>query len=432
MIATPTVDLNGADSGTGSSLVFTENDPAPAIAPHAIFAAGSTYLAGATLTVALSSGATPDDQLVLIGSPGGTVNDEGNLSIYDAPNETYILVASYTGGADPQTPLVVTFTEDATAEFVQEVLRAIGFANGSETPAGGERNVGFTFTDAAGASSAQAVGVVDVVPVEDPAVPLDDSVAAREDQVRDGSVFLDNGSGPDFSPEGTKIEVIAVDGDATLVGQEIKFKSGALLRIDADGTFSYDPNGSFGYLISPDKALATGAWFETPVDSVTYTVAGGGTATLAIVVGGVDSDEDELRGTADPDIIAGTDERDLFVLTQGGADRVDGAGGNDLLSFGDAFDADDRVKGGDGLDELLLRGATNVVMGAETLLDVERITLGGGASYTLVTASATVADGASLVLDASDLDEATRSTSTAATRPAARSSSLAGTAATIS
>lgn len=399
----PTLDLNGTESGTGSSIVFTENDPATALAPNAVFADDSESFAGATLTVSISEGGTGDDQLVLIGSPGGSVNDEGNLSIYDAPNETYILVATYTGGADPGTPLVVTFTEAATAEFVQDVLRAIGFTNGSETPAAGERSVGFAFTDAEGATSAETVGVVDVVPVEDPAVALDDSVAAREDQILQGSVLLDNGNGPDFSTEGAKFDLIAVDGDAALVGQEIKLKSGALLRINEDGTFSYDPNGSFGYLISPDKALATGAWFETPVETVTYTITGGGTATLTITVAGVDSDDDELRGTPDHDTITGTDRGDLFVLSDGGNERVNGAGGNDLFRFGDTFDAADRVDGDAGIDELLLSGGTDVILGAETLLHVERITLGGGASYRLVTDSATVADGASLLVDGSRL-----------------------------
>ncbi|HEX8640075.1 MAG TPA: hypothetical protein VF704_02850 [Allosphingosinicella sp.] len=400
----PTLDLNGPDAGTNSEIAFAENDPATAIAPAATFNGDSTDFAGATLTVAFTAGASTDDQLVLIGSPGGAVNDEGNLSIYDPAEETWVLAAAYSGGSDPETPLVVTFTARATLEFVEAVLRAVAFANGSETLAAGERTVGFTLTDGEGASSTQQFGVVEVTADSDPPVAADDSIAADEDKILLGSVLDDNGNGGDYDPEGgPPPQVLEVNDDHALVGLPILLASGAVLQINADGTFSYDPNGRFGYLISPDKALATGAVFETPVETVTYTITGGATATLTITVGGVDSIDDELRGTDDHDVIVGTAGPDLFILSQGGDERATGAGGNDRFDFGGTFDNGDRVDGGAGDDELRLSGGLKLLLGAQTLLDVERIVLGPGGSYALTTDAATVADGATLQVDGAEL-----------------------------
>jgi hypothetical protein len=55
--------------------------------------------------------------------------------------------------------------------------------------------------------------------------------------------------------------------------------SGAKLIVNADGTFDYDPNGQFDYLISIAKGAATGAVNTSATDSFTYTIAGGETAT---------------------------------------------------------------------------------------------------------------------------------------------------------
>jgi VCBS repeat-containing protein len=63
--------------------------------------------------------------------------------------------------------------------------------------------------------------------------------------------------------EGGSFSLTAVNGSAVSVGQSIALASGALLRVNADGSFSYDPNGRF-------ENLAPGA---TAKDSFTYTIA---------------------------------------------------------------------------------------------------------------------------------------------------------------
>ena len=77
-----------------------------------------------------------------------------------------------------------------------------------------------------------------------------DLVTATEGTAVSGNVFDDNGNGPDT---GGYLKITAVNGVAASVGQQITLASGALLTLNADGTFDYDPNGAFDHL--PDVLI---------------------------------------------------------------------------------------------------------------------------------------------------------------------------------
>ena len=80
-----------------------------------------------------------------------------------------------------------------------------------------------------------------------------DAFAIDEATVINGasSVFDDNGSGADFDPGGNPFFVTEVNGNAGDVGNQISLPSGALLTLNADGTFAYDPNSAFDALPAP-------------------------------------------------------------------------------------------------------------------------------------------------------------------------------------
>ena len=75
--------------------------------------------------------------------------------------------------------------------------------------------------------------------------------------------MLDN----DDDADGDTLTVTKVDGGAANVGTQIALASGALLTVNADGTFAYDPNGAFEALdagertptASPTRSMATAA-----------------------------------------------------------------------------------------------------------------------------------------------------------------------------
>src|SRR5205085_8902858 len=115
-------------------------------------------------------------------------------------------------------------------------------------------------------------------------VAHNDAVTTTETTIGTGSVFADNGSGADTDPD-TALSVAAVNGDFTKVGQQITLASGALLTVNADGTYSYDPNGKFNGL----AYYGSGAANSSAPDGFTYTLTGGSTATVSVPIHGLTS-----------------------------------------------------------------------------------------------------------------------------------------------
>ncbi|HAH48510.1 MAG TPA: hypothetical protein DCM07_27440, partial [Planctomycetaceae bacterium] len=76
----------------------------------------------------------------------------------------------------------------------------------------------------------------------------------------------DNGNGIDSDPDpGDSFTVAAVNAVSGNVGNQITLASGALLTVNADGTFIYDPNGAFESLGATD----------TTTDTFSYTIDDG-------------------------------------------------------------------------------------------------------------------------------------------------------------
>jgi hypothetical protein len=139
-----------------------------------------------------------------------------------------------------------------------------------------------------------------------------------------GSLFDDNGSGADSDADGDTFTISEVNGSSTNVGQEIILASGAKLTVNADGTYSYDPNGKFNRLTDG----SSGAVHTSTVgDTFSYTLSGGNTVTVTVTVDGVAGPGDWLMGDADNNTITGTPQSDIFVVSQGGDDTVSGLGG---------------------------------------------------------------------------------------------------------
>ncbi len=173
----------------------------------------------------------------------------------------------------------LVYTPDAGASGPDVVTYTLSDGNGGTTT--GTFNVGVASVDDQGLAQADAFAT-------------DETLA-----ITTGNVFADNGSGADSDLDGP-LTVAAVNGSAAAVGVMITLASGAHLTLSADGTFIYDPNHAFDHLPGADSG-ATGL---TGTDSFTYTLAGGGTATVTVTVSGIDSD-DTLVGTAGDDTLKG-------------------------------------------------------------------------------------------------------------------------------
>ena len=116
------------------------------------------------------------------------------------------------------------------------------------------------------------------------AVPTTENTLIRARAVA-GNLFDNNGFGPDSDPDGGTFAVTAVS--VGTVGTPITLPSGALLIVNANGTFNYDPNHKFDYLPAP----GSGASNLTYVDTFSYAITGGDAATVTVTVSGVDTND---------------------------------------------------------------------------------------------------------------------------------------------
>lgn len=184
------------------------------------------------------------------------------------------------------------------------------------------------------------------------AVAQADAATIAENAISTGNLFLNNGSGADSDSDGDALVIALVNGSAANVGTMITLASGAKLTVNADGSYSYDPNGKFVTLTDG----SSGAVNTLATDSFTYTLAGGNTATVTITLNGVAGAGDRLQGDLTHDVIHGTGGADFFIDTAGGNEDWTGLGGNDVFLFGATLTSADKVDGGAGADQLAIQG----------------------------------------------------------------------------
>ncbi|NEP61931.1 MAG: DUF4347 domain-containing protein, partial [Symploca sp. SIO2G7] len=156
--------------------------------------------------------------------------------------------------------------------------------------------------------------IVDTRGQLNPPEAVDDSRSTAEDQVLSANVLVN-----DTDADGDSVFVSAVNGSEANLGQAVTLASGAVVRLNADGSYSYDPNGQF-------DSLNGG---ETATDSFTYTVTDGNqtsegvfnqdSATVNITINGVDPEpepepeEPEVSFEIIPDSVSEADGDSLVL-----------------------------------------------------------------------------------------------------------------------
>jgi large repetitive protein len=178
-------------------------------------------------------------------------------------------------------------------------------------------------------------------------VAVADTLGVGEDDV---SASSGNVLGNDTDVDGDTLSVIEVNGVPGDVNSQVTLASGALLTLNSDGSYDYDPNGAF-------ESLGAG---ETATDSFSYTVSDGNggtdTATVTITVNGANDG---------PVAVADT----LGV----GEDDVSASSGNVL---GNDTDVD-----GDTLSVIEVNGVPGDVDSQITLASGALLTLNSDGSY---------------------------------------------------
>jgi VCBS repeat-containing protein len=190
-----------------------------------------------------------------------------------------------------------------------------------------------------------------------------------------GNLFANNGSGVDDDVDGPALSIAQVNGSALNVGTQIVLASGALLTVNANGTFDYDPGTAF--LETP--VAGSGASNTPGQDSFTYALANGNTVTVTITLTGLDTD-DVMIGTAGADTL----------LSDGGQDDLFGLAGDDVYYIADASDVVHEVagEGNDvvyvGASYALLAGSSVEVLSVNDLGGTDPINLTGNELSNLI------------------------------------------------
>jgi hypothetical protein len=400
-----------------------ENDSADVEGGNGYFAGGPSTPGTTAIrqTIDVSGSAAAIDSGTLLANLSGVFG--GYLGV----NDRMTMTARYLDGTGVQ--LATTTIGGVTAaERGGETLLLPQFGVG-QVPVGtrsieivltaidsGDGNYGNGYADNVSLVLSQLVSntvSIDLAPVDDAPVAVDDVDTADENTIATGNVFDDNGSGPDSDVDGPALSVAEVNGQAADVGQTITLGSGAKLTLNSDGSYSYDPNGK--YVTLTDNS--SGAVNTADEDSFNYTLTNGNTATVTITINGVAGPGDRLAGDATDNTITGTPQGDFFLLQQGGNDKASGLAGNDNFYIGGAMTSDDEINGGGGSDTLALQGNYAALTLGAGVIGLELIALMPGSdtrfglsgkgffSYNITSVDENVAEGTQLNIDAGRLRE---------------------------
>lgn len=227
-------------------------------------------------------------------------------------------IASVTGGTG-NTPLVVTFTTDATTAQVQSVLAAIEYTHTSDDPTNllsgtpqttrdytitlsDGNNVDLDSDDAGGPAPLEQTktGTITISVVNDPPVATDNTNSVTEDTgiPATGNVITDGT--PDSDPD-TLVADLQITGIRTGTegaGGTSTFVTGATVIVGEYGTLTLHPDGSYTYVLddsNPDvDGLSAG---DPPLEDVfTYTLSDGTSTDQAQLT-------ISINGNSDPVVI---------------------------------------------------------------------------------------------------------------------------------
>ncbi len=260
---TPDLDFNGTDTFIYKVTDVEESATATATISVAAVNDAPSFTAGPDQSVLEDAGAQTINPWATDLSPGPT-NESGQSLSFNVTNTNNALFAAQPTVLPDGT---LSFTPAANA-FGTATVTVEAMDNGGTANNGVDTTVPQTFT-------------IEIVGENDAPIAADDTGRTHEDTVFNGNV-LDN----DSDVDGDNLTIVSVNQDTDVVGSQITLPSGALLTLNPDGSFNYDPNNAFEYLQQ----------VETETDSFTYTVSdgngGGQSATVTMTIDGVNDAPD--------------------------------------------------------------------------------------------------------------------------------------------
>lgn len=217
---------DGPTLGSGGTLGYTENDAATAISPAlTVVDLDSTNISGATVQITAAY-----------------VNGQDVLSFVNTPNITGSFNAA-TG--------TLTLSGADTVSAYQAALRAVRYANTSESPSTSPRTVTYTATDVdASPLSGSTTATINVTAVNDSPVAVDVSHSGASSAIGNTALVVDDATDAAPDPAGPQKTITgdllagAIDPDSSALSitpGTIATNDGGSLVIEADGDYTFHP-----------------------------------------------------------------------------------------------------------------------------------------------------------------------------------------------
>lgn len=271
----PSIDLDLDDSsttGNNFSTSFTEDVSSPVNVADVDVSITkvSITLASQPITTAIISIDSPTAGEVL-NYPGAVANISASV---------------------PSSSITLTGSVSASIADFESAINQVTYNNTSNTPTTGNRTINVVLNDSVGNSNT-AVTTVNVTATNDTPSATNDNFVTDEDTAlpMDASrniITTDNSNGVDFDVDGGTLVVSSINGSPANVGVPIALASGAMLTVNANGQFLYDPTTSASLNAQSSGSIP---------DSFTYTIDDGQggvsespSATVTIDVSAVNDD----------------------------------------------------------------------------------------------------------------------------------------------
>jgi VCBS repeat-containing protein len=270
---------------------------------------GGTDTATVTVTIdgandtptANDDAAVTDEETVINIPASGVLANDSDPDTSDSPTVGEVNGSAASVGATLTLASGAQVTLNADGSYNYDPNGAFNFLSAGDTATD---SFAYTIEDGNGGTDTAAVTVT-INGVNDAPTANDDTANTDEDSILNvpAAGVVGNDVDPDSSDS---LTVSEVNGNPADVGTPILLASGAILQLNADGSYDYDPSGAFNYLAAGESAT----------DSFTYKVndGNGGTDTAAITVtiDGVNDDP-----TANPDAY-GVNEDTVLVVGAAG------------------------------------------------------------------------------------------------------------------
>jgi serralysin len=274
----------------------------------------------------------------------------------------------------PDTGNAIVLVSDSGASLAQwqNALRSITYVNLEELPLESDRSVSFIVRqeDAAGKGilSNYADRQVTLTAVND--TPVNHLPGAQT---------IDAGGSVVFSAaNGNAITTSDPDAQGSSITIILSAPNGAFALANIAGLWM-DGQGTDRLWVRGTEAEVNAA-----LDGVSYTPPAGASGPRTITVTSEDHSTSPSANRTDTVLVnvsavAGTAGNDFFYFQQAGDDAGVGGDGNDSFYYGAAFTAADRNDGGDGArDVVVLQGDYQLVLDADSLANVEFLSLQSG------------------------------------------------------